>query len=412
MEKFSLRDWGVLLRSVIGVAVSVVPVALISLGAFVKPLNTAFGWDRGEISLAITVMALSMAAAMPVAGALIDRFGIYKPTLLSLVAYAIGLLAIPTAAKFFGISGLLVCAAWIGATGSASSSISYVKMLSARFDRSRGLALGIAMSGMSLGAAVAPFFAVSFIVKFGWEAGFHGLALLPVLVGMPIAWSLRGPMAQSRGAGASLTAGAGQTAGAGMTLRDVLRSRIFLSLFALFLLAAAALHGIQLHLPALLSDLGMTPKLSVAAVSAMFVISLIMRIVAGYLFDRMFAPWVGAVCFLGSAIGAALLIAVAGAPLGAGVAIALFAIGTGAESDLLALLVSRYFGPQAFARIYGGVFAAFMIGSAFGPFLVGSSFDAVGNYGVALACSAFGLLIAAALLATLPRFSNNGADAG
>ena len=86
------------------------------------------------------------------------------------------------------------------------------------------------------------------------------------------------------------------------------------------------------------------------------------------------------------------------------VAIILIGVGTGSESDLLALLVSRYYGPRAFGQIYGSIFAAFMVGSAAGPYLVGALFDRFGSYGVALAWTAAALVLAAALLAVLPRF--------
>jgi len=399
-QRFDRSDWSILARAVLGVATSTIPIAIIPLGGFLKPLQSAFGWGRGDVSLAITAIALSMALAMPLAGRFIDRFGIVRPAFVSVCCFAAGLLALPWSITHGGLPGFYLCAIWIGAAGSACNSVAYVKILSARFDRSRGLALGIAMCGMSLGGAVAPGIAVVLIDRYGWAAGFYGLAALPIFIAAPIILSFAG---SGRAVRPTATP-PGQSDPSGMTWREAARTRGYWSMFLLFLAAALALHGLEIHLQPLLSDRGLSPEASVAALSALFLVSLIARICCGFLFDRMFAPYIGALCFCASAIGAAMLALPIPSSFQATVAIILIGVGTGSESDLLALLVSRYYGPRAFGQIYGSIFAAFMVGSAAGPYLVGALFDRFGSYGVALAWTAAALVLAAALLAVLPRF--------
>jgi len=136
----------------------------------------------------------------------------------------------------------------------------------------------------------------------------------------------------------------------------------------------------------------------------MFVFSVLTRLVAGYLFDRFFAPLVGAACFAAAAVGA-MALAIGDPTAVIVIAAAIFlGVGAGAESDLLALLVSRYFGMRAFGRIYGFLFASFMAGSALGPFVLGAAFDALDDYDLALYWCAGGLVVVAALLACLPRY--------
>lgn len=399
-ERFDRGDWSILVRAVLGVATSTIPVAIIPLGGFLKPLQSAFGWGRGDVSLAITAIALSMALAMPLAGRLIDRFGIVRPAFVSACCFAAGLLAMPWSIIHGGLPGLYLCAVWIGAAGSASSSVAYVKMLSARFDRSRGLALGIAMCGVSLGAAIAPGIAVFLINHYGWAAGFYGLAALPIFVAAPVILSFAGSGSAASPAGQLLA----QSDLSGMTWREASRTRGYWSMFVLFLAAALALHGLEIHLQPLLSDRGLSPQASVAAFSALFVVSLAARICCGFLFDRIFAPYVGALCFFASAIGAVMLALPMASAFPAIAGIVLIGVGTGSESDLLALLVGRYYGPRAFGQIYGSIFAAFMIGSAVGPYLVGALFDRFGSYGFALGGTAAALVLATALLTALPRF--------
>jgi MFS family permease len=403
-QEIDAKGWLLIAASTLGVAVCVIPVSILSLGVFIKPLGAEFGWGRGDVTLALTILSLAMAVALPLSGRIIDSFGVKRPVVVSLVLYGGGVAFTPTAIDLWGLHGLYAMAAWVGITGSPSSSVAYVKILSGWFDRSRGLALGFAMSGVALGGALGPFIAASIIAASGWRAGFHGLALLPIVIGLPVALYIReapaADLARREKSTATLP---------GMTQREAGRSRIFWVLLLLFLVAATAIHGVQIHLAPLLSDRGLDPRYAALGVTFMFSISVVVRLIAGYLFDRMFAPWVGAVCFFGACVGTAMLVPAAASPMVYLIGVALLGIGAGAESDLLGMLVSRYFGLRSFGTIYGSIFSAFMVGSALGPFLLGVGFDTTGNYATALAWCSGGLALTTLMLIALPRFPVWGA---
>ena len=393
------RNWPQVVFATLGVAVSAVPVVILSFGVFIKPLGQIYGWGRGEISLALTILSFSMAASLPLAGRLIDRFGVKRVLVASLLVYTAALFAVPTFIETGGLWGLYAAMLVIGVVGAGSSAIAYIKVLSAWFDKSRGVVLGLAMSGVALGAAITPAVASALIQSRGWAAGFYGLALLPLVVALPIAvFGLREAPVPTSGTGAR----AG-SAVLGMTAPEALRSGIFWSLFLLFLIAATAIHGIQIHLSPMLTDRGLSIDASVAAVSFMFIVSLVTRIGVGFLLDKLFAPYVGALCFALAAIGAALL-APDSTTLAYFCAAALLGVGAGGETDLLGYLVGRYFGLRAFGQIYGWIFGAFMAGSAIGPYMLGAAFDRTGSYQPALIGCAVGLTVAGLILLRLPRY--------
>lgn len=392
------RGWMTIAVAMLGVSVSVIPVSILSLGVFMKPLGQAYGWGRGDIALTLTILSVGMALAMPFAGRLIDRHGVRVPILASLLLFGGGTLCLPTLIDAFGLKALYCGAFWVGVTGSPSSSIAYVKVLSGWFDRSRGLALGFAMSGLALGGAVAPVLAARLIAAFDWRAGFHGLATLPLLIGIPNALLIREAPAAGLVPGDVAAAPA-----AGVTIAGALRHRVFWMLLTVFFASACAIHGVQIHLAPLLSDRALTPSDAALGVGFMFGISAVARLVSGHAFDRMFAPRIGALCFMAACVGAALLIPPS-EPLVYLAAVALLGIGAGAEGDLMAILVSRYFGLRAFGAIYGILFGAFMIGSALGPLFLGLGFDATGSYASSLIWCAAGLLFAVTILLALPRF--------
>jgi len=129
---------------------------------------------------------ISSAIAIPFVGWLIDRWGI-RTILLPIVvlsASSIALIALTPDSiivfmLFFAITGFL---------GSGQGPLAYAKCVSAWFDDKRGLALGITMSGIGLGAALVPQYAQWLIGNFGWRAAYVGLGLLTLMVAFPAAF--------------------------------------------------------------------------------------------------------------------------------------------------------------------------------------------------------------------------------
>src|SRR5258707_3871853 len=175
--------WWIVFGATLSMMVAQGPVILYTLGLFIKPLNQDFGWDRASISAAGGLAAISSAIAIPFVGWLIDRWGI-RPVLLPIIvlsASSIALIALtPNSVGvfmlFFAITGLL---------GSGQGPLGYAKCVSAWFDDRRGLALGITMSGIGLGAALVPQYAQWLITNFCWRTAYLGLGLLSLMVAFP-----------------------------------------------------------------------------------------------------------------------------------------------------------------------------------------------------------------------------------
>jgi sugar phosphate permease len=68
---------------------------------------------------------------------------------------------------------------------SIQTPIGYAKAISAWFDRRRGLALGIAMSGIGLGAFVMPQLAQTLIEAVGCRGAYASLGLLTLVIAFP-----------------------------------------------------------------------------------------------------------------------------------------------------------------------------------------------------------------------------------
>ncbi|MBT5187371.1 MAG: hypothetical protein HOM01_11220 [Kordiimonadaceae bacterium] len=132
---------------------------------------------------------------------------------------------------------------------------------------------------------------------------------------------------------------------------------------------------------------------------------IIARIGIGYLLDKFFAPKLAMICFLLSACGIAML---ATGTIGSTVFFAAVLIGfsIGAELDILAYLITRYFGLGSFGMIYGILFTAFLVGVTTGPVAYAAVYDYYGSYiNMLIACTLL-LTFTAGLMMLLPKYNN------
>jgi len=167
-----------------------------------------------------------------------------------------------------------------------------------------------------------------------------------------------------------------------------------------FFLVGASLQACVLHMPALLTDRGVSAQRAAVVSSIVGVALLIARIGTGYLLDRFFAPRLAMVLFGGASVGIALLWA------GSAGEIAVFAaflvgLGMGAEVDIIAYCMSRYFGLRAFGTLYGFGFGTFMLAGAVGALLMDMGFDLTHSYTVPLGALFFSILSAVGLMGRL-----------
>jgi MFS family permease len=386
-------------------------VVLVNTGVFIRPLGRAMGWGRGEVTFALSVAAVSMALANPFVGRLIDHFGV-KPVLIgSLVGFGATAAATPTLIGLFGPVGLYVGFGLIAAIGAGSNVIAYVRVLSGWFagpmDGSRGLALGIAGAGVPLGGAVSSPLAVKLIDMFGWRAGFWGLAVIPILIGLPIA-IIGVRMADGETGGARAALSAGRARAPGLSLAEAARTLPFWLMIAVVLLMSSSLQGIQIQTPPLLSDRGITPNGLAIVLAATSILGIVGRVGSGFLFDRFFAPLAAVGIFGVAAVAAFILVGLPGL-FAAIAATMMLPLGSGAESDFVGYLVGRYYGLRAYAEIFGWVYGMFMVGIAIGPFLFGLAFDYFGSYRIPFIFAGCGLSLICLVLLFMPRFEKIGA---
>ena len=382
------RDWFAVAACATGLIASVGGLTAYSFGVFIGPLSHEFGWSRGQISGAATATQVSLVLSSVLWGLLLDRFGPRRALLSSVTGLALGLLLL---SRLTGpLWHLYVALCLVPLLAAAANPLGYNGVLVRRFQSNLGLALGISLMGVGLGAALLPVMAQRIITAHGWRSAYVVLAVLALAVGLPSAW------AATRHAHGPVVHNVEQAV---VPVWPLVRTRAFLVICALFFCIGSVATGTLTHFVPLLTDRGLTPALATKIVSLAGISTLLSRGLMGWLLDRVPAiSMIVAVALLAVCM-CLLLVYSTKVPLYSLAAVLLGFI-VGAEVDFIGFLVRRYFGSAAFGRLYALGFAAAALGP--GAAIIGYSYDHYHGYRPGLFLFALISLAAAALAFALP----------
>ncbi|OPY58335.1 MAG: putative MFS-type transporter YhjX [Syntrophorhabdaceae bacterium PtaU1.Bin034] len=377
-----------------------------TFSVFLVVLLDEFNWSRASAAGVQSVSFIVYTFSAPLVGTLIDRFGPRKVILPGILVLCIGLFLsayVQNLTQLYLFYGVIVA---FGVTFVSIIAISAI--LSHWFEKKRGLASGVAVSGMGIGTFVLVPLSQYLIDAIGWRPAFMVLAGLVFLLLFPLsALFLRHKPADlglnPDGAGAtaampkkrSMEVIDRQWAQTDWTLPRAVKEGRFWSLLIFAFLVIIPVYVLLIHGMKLLVDRGFD-KMSAAFVIALLgVTSSAFKIFWGWLSDRTGREVAFTIGAFIMALGAlCLLIVEAGGPLKtAYLFVLLFGCGWGVTAPTFMAVAADLFQGRSFGLIYGVAEGVIGLGSAVGPWLGGFTFDKTGSYQTAILIS-----IAAALL--------------
>lgn len=389
------NGYRLLIACIAGIAFGSLGISVYSIGAFVDPLGREFGWSRADVQAALLFSTGLGGLVAPFIGHLVEHYGARPLALTGLVGVAIGFLL---AASNDGQIWLFYLAyALIATLGGGSGAIAWTRAIAGQFDRHRGLALAIALSGTGLIAIVAPPYVVWLTQSFGWRAGFVGVAALPVAIALPLALVFFRPadrVVQVDAPAAPLD---------GLTTREAIGTYRFWVLLGSILAMYLGIAGIIPNLIPALNDKGIPPQSAALATSAFGVSVIVGRLLVGWLVDRFWAPAVAAMILTPAAFGCLILMGEPTLVL-AIVAAILIGMAAGAELDLLAFLTVRYFGLRGYGKTYGLLYAGVALAGGTGPMAFSYVYQVAGSFDTSFAIAAGLFLIGGPAALLLGRY--------
>jgi len=399
--------WRILLLATFGIGINANASMLYAFGSMVLPLEKAFGWNRGDMQTAISFLFAGAVLGSQLVGWLNLRYGMRRVTIVSVICLSLVFAAMPLMGS--SIAWLYLFFTLLPIASMGTMQVTWTHLVNLWFERNRGLSLALVLSGTGLAAALIPSAVTWSIARWGWQAAFLFLALLPVTLVLPLAigWMKTAPAKAipEATAGSATTPARGIAALPGIAFGAGIRAVNFWFLnIALTLVVAAVVTMVTNTVP-MLRDKGLSAS-DASKVFGSFGLSLIFgRLIVGYLVDRLWAPAVAAVAIAMPALGCFLLwtTGVSDIPTLV-IATFLVGVGAGAEFDVAAYLVSRYFGLRDYGRLFGVHLGLITAGAALAPLLTGAIYKATGSYSTMLALCGAAFLMGALMLLPLGRY--------
>lgn len=397
-------NWTLVLAASVGFSFFSVMVA--ATGIFMEPLAREFGWSRTLLSSGPSIANTLTAVLGPFFGALIDKFGSRKVVLPGIILTILSISAFSLANG----SETQWIVLWVvfGIVAVSIKSTAWTAAVLGIFQNSRGLALGLTLSGTAVSQIVVGPLANFLIEGFGWRAafvwigiGWGGLTFLLCLFFLFDAHNRAAKARKAAGPEAKMPAAVDLP---GLSAKEALRDsalwRVGISNFVVMVLTM----GLTIHLFPILTEAGVSRTSAAWLISLAGVAGIVGKLVTGYLLDRLRPNWVGGITLGAAALAFLLLMEGVTSPALIVVAMLVNGYAAGTKTQITGFLTASYGGMRNFGKIYGVMAALMAAAAGIGPLLGGLVYDEFGNYGPFLLAGAIGCILGGILMISLPAY--------
>jgi MFS transporter, OFA family, oxalate/formate antiporter len=368
--------------------------AAYSFGIFFQPLATTFAADRAETALVFSIIGGTYSTMGILSGPAADKYGTRPVCLLGMLGLGTGLIYASSADALWQV--------YIGFGAGVSLGIGCVFApanagLQRWFTRNRGLASGIATTGVGVSILVVPPLVAYIIDGWQWRETMWSLGILVLAVGT-IAALFIGDPAKPVQTGTTRST----TLVDVFNLRKALVSRGYVMLWLSSMLCCAGIFVPFVHLVAYTGDHGLGEKAGVFLIAMIGASSLFGRVVLTAASDRLGRRNSLVAMYIAMGLGF-LLWRLAGDDMRLLTAFAvLFGVGYGGYVSMIAPILAEYFGVLKIGSLLGCFMSSIAIGGSLGPWLAGYAFDVMGNYDLPILCVGLLGLLAAILAMGIP----------
>ncbi len=280
------------------------------------------------------------------------------------------------------------------------------------FIKRRGLALGIATMGVSMGGVVMPPLADYFISRFGWRTSFVFMAIFPWAIVIPLTIIFIRKRPEDLGLNPdgitdsnpdpALPERENDRYEVSIGARAALKTSNFWKLAVAFSLSFMSLGTVLIHLVPHLTDLGISPTTAAFCLGLTAAFGVIGKVVLGGLTDIIQKRFVAILAYAFQIIG--LIILLNARELGlVYLFCACFGFGMGGVIPIHQSFLGECFGRESFGSIYGLMAPFTVLFQALGQPFAGYVFDVTGSYHLAFLLFIVNYLLAAIIISSVKR---------
>lgn len=338
-----------------------------SFAAFFENFAQEFSAQRADVSWIFGLCGLVYFVLGALGGLLADKWGPRVVCMVGMALISIGLFWTSFAQS---LSSIYISYGVLVGLGIAFVYTPSIAAVQPWFTKQRGLASGIASSGVGAGTLLVPLAVSYLLIAVSWREALQIMALGVLVLGLAAAFFLK--RAPSSNAGVS-----GQISG--MSLREALRTPSFKWLYMGALFGSPVMFIPFAHISAAARDSGVNDAQAVALVGLIGIGSLVGRFAIGWLADRL--GRVKTLMLMQCAMGLSYLIwAMASHQLAFSIFAVVFGLSYGSIVSLLPAICMDLFGGRAVSAIIGTLYTGAALGNLLGPVWAGRVFDVDQSY--------------------------------
>lgn len=390
--------WPLIFVSWIGCGLMGVPI--LSLGAFVEPLQKAFSWTRTDIWIGSMVYAAVGVIGSPLAGRLIDRWGTRRVVLPGVILTGI-------AFGLFGTAGKLLLT-WIAlwtlysAAGQLILMQAWTAAVASNFIAGRGLALAVTLTGSAVTATLIPRTAVWLISSYGWRAAYGVMGLVWAAGGGLLVFLLfHSKQDDARRGGASAAEAGSSEALAGVSAREGLRSATFVKIAVAALFSEIVIVGVVASIIPMVHERGLSLEDAAWVAGVIGASAVVGKLICGAIVQRVGGQYIMAFLLALPLATALILLQPNTTMLSGSVATGFLGFSSGGLLEMLVYLVARHFGLRAFGTIFGVIGGVLSLALGVGPVIAGRVYDLTHSYDLMLIADIPLSLVSVALMLVL-----------
>ena len=342
-----------------------------SFAAFFESFAKEFSAQRADVSWIFGLCGLVYFVLGALAGLLADRWGPRLVCMLGMLLISLGLFWTSLAQSLSSVYvsyGLLV---GLGIAFVYTPSIAAVQPW---FSKRRGLASGIASSGVGAGTLIVPVCVSFLLAEMTWRDALQVMSASVLLLGLAAGFLLKRAPSLEPLLNGEL---------AGLPLLEALRTPTFKWLYLGTLLGAPVMFIPFAHISAAARDAGVAEAQAVGLVGLVGIGSLIGRFAIGWLADRL--GRVKTLMLMQFLMGVSYLVwAGAEGQLMFALFALWFGLSYGSIVSLLPAICMDLFGGRAVSSIIGTLYSGAALGNLLGPVLAGQVFDMTGSYSLVI----------------------------
>jgi MFS transporter, OFA family, oxalate/formate antiporter len=367
-----------------------------TFSAFVASLQRDFGASRGSVALVFSLAGFLYFGLGLISGPLADHWGSRPLAVIGMILTGLGLVLAGTA---HNLTGVYLAYSLGVRLGMGCAYVPAIGAVQRWFSKRRGLASGLAVSGIGLGTLLMPPLASLLIGNFGWREAYIVLGSLAAIGGSGMALLIEDdPRGRGLGPdGGPLQPGMQVARSEGMSVGEAIRSRRFAGLYVACLICSFGAFVPFVHLVPYATDHGIPQSSAVLLLAAIGVGSTAGRFFLGGLADRWGRLQSLLLMFAGMSVGLVIW------SLSATVwPLAIFALVYGVFYGgwvaVLPSVVMDFFGGRNVSGLIGILYTSVAVGTLAGPSAAGFVFDMTHSYTVPIVAGACANAIAAAIV--------------